>query len=166
MVKIGKITSAVGIRGEMRVNLYAEQSSNLRKGVVLHIERGRETLECEVVGVRYQNNRPVIKLEGVNDRTAAEEFRNLEIGISEEDLEELPEGEFYVKDLIGFEVYDIASNAVIGKVEDYIQNRAQALWDVRSDDGRQILIPDVDAFVRKLDGAEKRLEVELIPGFL
>ena len=116
--------------------------------------------------MRYQNGKPVIKLEGYADRTAVETLRNAELYISADSLEELGEGEFYIRDLIGFEVFDRNSKAVIGRVSDYLANRSQPLWEVTDESGRQILIPDVDAFVREISAESKTIEVELIPGFL
>ena len=166
MVNIGRITSAVGIRGEVRVTLYAGESDNLHEGSKVHLIAGKKDLECRVVSIRYQNNKPVIKLEGYNDRNAVELLRDYELCIDEADLEPLAEGEFYIRDLIGFVVYDKASERNIGTVVDYIQNRAQPLWDIADDEGRQILIPDVDAFVKEIDGGARTVFVELIPGFL
>lgn len=166
MVNIGRITSAVGIRGEVRVTLYAGESDNLHDGSKVHLVGGKKDLECRVVSIRYQNNKPVIKLEGYDDRSAVELLRDYELCIDESDLEPLEEGEFYVRDLMGFNVYDRATDRTIGEVVDYIQNRAQPLWDIRDDQDRQILIPDVDAFVKEIDAEAKTIYVELIPGFL
>lgn len=166
MIGIGKITSSVGIKGEVRVTLYANESDNLKKGAKLVLRRAKLSKECEVAFVRYQGGRPVVKFEGVNSRNDADELRDYEILIAEEDLAELEEGEFYIKDLIGFEVYDRNSESTIGSVIDYIQNRAQCLWDVKTTEGKQVLIPDVEAFVKNIDGEKRVIEVELIPGFL
>ncbi len=166
VISIGKITSSVGIRGEVRVTLYAGESDNLRKGAVLTLASRKDTRSYTVGNVRYQNGRPVVKFEEVTDRNAADELRDYEIRIPESELAELAPGEFYIKDLIGFEVYDRASESVIGEVTDYIRNRAQCIWEVKGSDDRQILIPDVEAFVKNIDGEKRTIEVELIPGFI
>ncbi len=166
LIEIGKITSSVGIKGEVRVTLYANESDNLKKGAVLVLKRGKLSKELEVAAVRYQGGRPVVKFESIADRNAADELRDYELLIAESDLAELGEGEFYIKDLIGFEVYDEASESVIGRVTDYIQNRAQALFEVEASDGRKVLIPDVDAFIKSIDGDASVIKVSLIPGFL
>ncbi|MCF0141465.1 MAG: 16S rRNA processing protein RimM, partial [Mogibacterium sp.] len=106
MINIGKITSSVGIKGEVRVTLYAGESDNLVKGAVLTLTAGKAKLVYEVQSVRYQGGRPVVKFAEVPDRTAADTLRNYEIYIPEEALAELGEGEFYIKDLMGFAVYD------------------------------------------------------------
>ena len=154
MVNIGRLTSAVGLKGEIKVLTYAEDSENLHEGTVLYMEKG------------FQKNRPVIRLENVTDRNGAEALRNMEIYISEEDLEELPEGEYYIRDLIGCEVYDRASGRTLGKVDDVLQNTAQSVYRVLDENGKEILIPAVEAFERDIDLERGVIEVELIPGFL
>ena len=163
LVNIGRISSAVGLKGEVRVT---GDSENLREGKVLLLRRGKQEIETSCTAVRYQKNSPVIKVEGVTDRNAAEELRGFEIFISEADLDELPEGEHYVRDLIGYAVVDVASGTTVGKLHDVIQNTAQNILDVEGEDGRQILIPAVDAFMRGIDDDREVIEVELIPGFI
>ena len=171
-VLIGKAGSPVGIRGEFRVNLYAQDSGNLKEGKVLLLERADKKLSAAIERIRYQKDRPVVKLKGLDDRNAAEEIRGMEISIMAGDLEELPEGEHYVRDLIGCRVVDIAQSAAgeggaeIGVLADVIQNTAQSILEVRTPEGRSVLIPAVDAFLRSIDEDTGIIEVELIPGFL
>ena len=192
---IGRVGSAAGVKGEFRVNLYAADSANLKEGKNLlfrHSEDKRkssektenndnlhagtkasgktinETEDFEAVckSVRYQKDKPVIKVEGVEDRNAAEALRNMEVYIDESELDELPEGEHYVRNLIGCTVRDIASGADIGTLTDVIQNTAQSVLEVETPDKKNVLIPAVDAFMRNIDEKERLIEVELIPGFL
>lgn len=181
LVNIGRIGSSVGLRGEVRVTLYASDSDNLKEGKVLLLKRAgrsgsgqgrtagagsRSEISAVCRGVRQQNGRPVIRLEGIDDRNAADELRNMEIYIQADDLEELPKGEHYVRDLVGCTVRDIASGTEIGTLKDVIQNTAQSVLDIRTAEDKQILIPAVDAFLRRIDEDEGIIEVELIPGFI
>ena len=166
-VLIGKVGSPVGIKGEFRVNLYSQDSGNLKEGKVLLLERADKSVSGAIEKVRYQKDKPVVRLKGVEDRNAAEDIRGMDVSIYAEDLEELPEGEHYVRDLIGCRVVDIAQDgAEIGVLEDVIQNTAQSILDVRTADGKNVLIPAVDAFLRSIDEEAGVIEVELIPGFI
>ena len=167
-VVIGRVGSPSGLRGEFRVTLYAQDSDNLKEGKVLLLKHAENEISARIERVRYQKDRPVIKLEGFDDRTSVEPLRNMEISIDSSDLEELPEGEHYVRDLIGCRVVDIADGGSkeIGILQDVIQNTAQSVLDVKTPEGRSVLIPAVDAFLRKIDEEEGLIEVELIPGFL
>lgn len=167
-VVIGRVGSPSGLRGEFRVTLYAQDSDNLKEGKVLLLKHAKEDISAKIERVRYQKDRPVIKLEGFDDRTSVEPLRNMEISIDSSDLEELPEGEHYVRNLIGCRVIDIAGGGSkeIGILQDVIQNTAQSVLEVKTPEGRSVLIPAVDAFLRKIDEEEDLIEVELIPGFL
>ena len=171
-VLIGRVGSPVGIKGEVRITLYAQDSTNLKEGKVLLLERAGKTINAAIRKLRYQKDRPVVKLEGVDDRNVAEEIRGMDVSIYASDLEELPEGEHYVRDLIGCRVVDIARSAAgegraeIGVLADVIQNTAQSILDVETPEGKRVLIPAVDAFLRNIDEEAGIIEVELIPGFL
>lgn len=167
-VLIGKVGSPVGIKGEVRITLYAQDSTNLKEGKVLLLERGTvPPVPMQIKRLRYQKDRPVIKLEGIDDRNAAEAIRDMRVSIFADDLEELPEGEHYVRDLIGCRVVDTAAGGrEVGVLRDVIQNTAQSVLDVETAEGKSVLIPAVDAFLRNIDEEAGVIEVELIPGFL
>ena len=166
-VLIGKVGSPVGIKGEFRVNLYSQDSGNLKEGKVLLLERAEKSVSGAIEKVRYQKDKPVVRLTGIEDRNAAEDIRGMDVSIYANDMEELPEGEHYVRDLIGCKVVDLAQDgAEIGVLRDVIQNTAQSVLDVSTPDGKQVLIPAVDAFMRSIDEDAGVIEVELIPGFL
>ena len=166
-VLIGKVGSPVGIKGEFRVNLYSQDSGNLKEGKVLLLERAEKSVSGSIEKVRYQKDKPVVRLTGIEDRNAAEDIRGMDVSIYAKDMEELPEGEHYVRDLMGCKVVDLAQDgAEIGVLRDVVQNTAQSVLDVSTPDGKQVLIPAVDAFLRSIDEEAGVIEVELIPGFL
>ena len=165
-VLIGKVGSPVGIKGEFRVNLYSQDSGNLKEGKVLLLERAEKSVSGAIEKVRYQKDKPVVRLKGIEDRNAAEDIRGMDISIYAKDMEELPEGEHYVRDLIGCRVIDTADGKEVGILKDVIQNTAQSILEVETAEGRSVLIPAVDAFMRGIDEEAGIIEVELIPGFL
>ena len=103
LVAIGRVSAPSGLRGEFRVNLYASDSLNLKEGKNLLFRHAgahgldeREEFYAVCRSVRYQKERPVLRVEGIDDRNAAEEIRGMEVCIEEEELDELAEGEHYV----------------------------------------------------------------------
>ena len=119
----------------------------------------------DVISVRQQKNMVVLRLSGFTDRDAAERARGREIFVTEADLPELPEGQFYVRDLIGMQVVT-EEGEDLGEVTDVIQNTAQDLFEVELPEGRKVLIPKVDAFVRSIDGETRTVTVRLQEGLL
>lgn len=166
MINIGKVTTTVGLRGEVRVMMYSGKDDNIRKGQKIYYETLKGEQHFIVESLRKQKDMFVVKFSELSDINAAEELRNIDLYINEDDLVPLPEGRYYVRDLIGLEVYDSATAQVIGHIKDLKQNTAQGLYVVEKPDGGEVMIPDVEAFVRGLDISAGRLTVELIPGFL
>ena len=81
----------------------------------------------------------ILKLSGIDDRNAAEAAKGTELFITEADLPELPEGQFYIRDLIGMEVEE-QGGSFHGVVTDVLQNTAQDIFEVKRDDGKTVLI--------------------------
>ena len=92
-IKIGKIDSAVGLKGEVKIYSYAgskERYESLARLIVATPGRGRGEKEYAIENVRYQKEMVIVKLAGVGDRNQAEALRESEVFITEDDLEELP----------------------------------------------------------------------------
>ena len=169
-VKIGRVGSPSGLKGDVRINLYSHDPENLKEGKVLLLDNAENkkagVIRAAIKSVRFQKDKPLVKLEGFEDRTAVEALRGMEVSIEAEDLEPLPEGEHYVRNLIGCRVTDLARDgAEIGVLKDVIQNTAQSVLEVETAEGATVLIPAVDAVLRSIDEEAKLIEVELIPGF-
>ena len=153
-IKIGKIVNAVGLKGEVKVYNYSDSEEVYER--TPEIYAGDRLL-------KVQKNMVILKLSGIDDRNAAEAAKGTELFITEADLPELPEGQFYIRDLIGMEVEE-QGGSFHGVVTDVLQNTAQDIFEVKRDDGKTVLIPKVDAFVQKIDGKERLITVTLIEG--
>lgn len=159
-IKVGKIVNAVGLKGEVKVYNYSDSSEIYEITPEMYV--GSELLQIE--NVRLQKNMVILKLEGINDRNAAEAAKGRDIFITEDDLPELEEGEYYVRDLIGMTVEEDGN--ILGKVTDVLQNTAQDVFEVERKNGKQLLIPRVDEFVLDIDLDTRKIKVKLPDGLL
>ncbi|MDO4545132.1 MAG: ribosome maturation factor RimM [Bacillota bacterium] len=160
-IKIGKIVNAAGIKGEVKVYNYSDDIEAYLYTDTLLLE----DTPFKVESVRRQKNMIILKLEGIDDRNGAEAVKGRELFIMERDLPALPEGQFYVRDVLGMTVRE-EDGAVLGTISDVIQNTAQTLLEVEREDGKKVLIPKVDAFVLDIDDPKRQVTVRLIEGML
>lgn len=188
-IKIGKIVNAVGLKGEVKVYSYAgendrfekldriiagssqsggSQSGSGQSGSAKRADckKPQSDMEFEIEKVRYQKNMVILKLRGVDDRNQAEALKDMDVFITEDDLEELPDDTFYVRDLIGCQVVDINDGKKLGVVSDLIQNSAQDIYQIDLAEGGQALIPAVEQFIKNVDIENKTITVSLIPGLI
>ena len=160
-IKIGKIVNTVGLKGEVKVYNYSDSIEIYETIESIYVEDRLTVIE----NVRAQTNMVILKLEGADDRNAAEALRGKELYITEDDLPELPEGQYYVRDLIGMSVTEEDGN-LLGHVTDVLQNTAQDIFEVESENGKKLLIPKVDQFVLDIDAEKREITVRLIEGML
>lgn len=160
-IKIGKIVNTVGLKGEVKVYNYSDSIEIYETIESIYLEDRLTVIE----NVRAQKNMVILKLEGADDRNAAEALRGKELYITEDDLPELPEGQYYVRDLIGMSVTEEDGN-LLGHVTDVLQNTAQDIFEVESENGKKLLIPKVDQFVLDIDAEKREITIRLIEGML
>lgn len=166
-IKIGKIVNAVALKGEVKVYNYsdsAERYTELERIIC-------RDKEYRIENVRTQGNMVILKLESVDDRNAAEALKNRDIYITEEDLKELPEDTFYIRDLIGLAVVNEETGETIGKIADVIQGSAQDVYRIDILDGEgektgETMVPAVSEFVKKISLEEGRVYIRFIEGML
>ena len=113
-ILVGKIVAPQGIRGEFRVQSFAEKPEDFKK---FHIVCDKcETEQFRFIRVLKQNI-IIAKIDTVNDRNTAESLRGTELFVSRDDLPKLKENEYYQSDLIGFDV--IRGGKKIGIVDGF-----------------------------------------------
>lgn len=159
-IKIGQITGAVGLKGEFKVYDYGEDVSRYKSFETVYIDDTQYRLKS----ARTQKNMAVLLLCEIDSRDKAEKLRGKDLYIDEEQLPELPEGVYYIKDLIGFDV--VSDEGVhIGTLEDILKNTAQPLYKVKTEKG-SAYIPGVDEYILDTDIAGRTITVKLIEGLL
>ncbi len=133
ILEIGQIVNTRGLRGEVKVNSFSEDSKRFEKLSTILVKNKDEYKEYEIEKVSYSKNQVILKLKGIDHIDYAEKLRNLYIYVKKSDLGDLPEGTYYIADLIGLDVYT-ESGDFLGKVDDILKNnKANDVYVVRSD---------------------------------
>jgi 16S rRNA processing protein RimM len=102
---------------------------------------------------------PIVLLEGVEDRAAAEALRGQAILVPRAALGRLEEGEFLVDDLVGCEVVD--GDRPVGRVRDVLLLPAADALEVERAREQALLVPLVGDAVRSVDIAGARIDVDM-----
>jgi len=104
------------------------------------------------------DKRPIVRLEGVQDRAGAEALRGLQLSVAAERAPVLGEGEWWAHELEGCEVVD--GQRRLGTVARLIQLPSCEALEVAGPQGAEpLLVPMVKDAVRHVDPARRRIEV-------
>ncbi len=159
-IKLGEVTSAVGLKGELKIYPYTDYKEKFEEIDYVLMDDRRFSIEK----VRYMKSMAVLKLSGIEDRTAAEACREKELFLLLEDAPPLPEDTYYVRDLVGLRVVD-EDGETVGRLSDVIINSAQDIYMVEPEDGgNPFPVPAVEEFVKAVDMEKGILCVKLIEG--
>lgn len=149
--RVGYITKAQGVRGEVRVQVLGGDSARLLSQRHLYLENRNKQLQCIAVRfARATNEGIIISLEGVDDRSAAEMLRGLYLCLPREELLPLPEGQNYIEDLIGCEIFD-QNEKSYGKLQDVLQNGAADVYVIAGSDGNEWMVPALKRLIVDVD---------------
>ena len=159
IIKLGKITAPQGIKGEVRVYPYTDKPTRFSE-IEAVLLNGRR---CRIEKARYMKNMAILKLEGIDDRNAAETMRNRELLLPREELWKQPEGTYFVDDLVGCAVVS-EDGAPVGTLKTIHSRPAQDLYEIERADGSSFLLPAVKEFVRHVDVANRIIIIHLIEG--
>lgn len=155
-ITLAAIAGAHGVRGEVRLKLFAEEIAALKAhDTVLVNGSPRRLLHA---GGTIKS--PIARLEGVADRSAAEALRGTLIEVERDALAPLEDGEYYHSDLIGLPCVD-KGGAAIGTVSAVENFGAGDLLDVALPNGKTSLIPFKPGIADLADGC-----ITLDPAFL
>jgi len=160
--KLGQITSPVGIKGEMRVYPYTDDTTRFSAVKTILVEGEKEPRRLEKS--RPDKNLVVIKLSGIDDRNASELYRGKNLLVNKEDFP-LDEDVFFADDIVGIEVYTEDGQRV-GKVSNILNKPNQDIYEIEKEDGKSFMLPAVKEFVLDVNVSEGKMTVHLIDGIM
>ena len=151
----------------MRVEILTDYPERVGEHAYLYLARPQSPDDAErypLEAVRPHKGVLLVKLEGVEDRDAAEELRGMLVQVPMEDAVPLEEGEYYHFQLIGVDV-ETETGEWLGRVADVIATGAADVFVVRGPRG-EVLLPAIEDVILELDTEERKMTVHLLPGML
>ena len=166
-LKVGKIVNTHSLKGEVKVISSTDfEEQRFEKGTELLITRGNQVVtEVTVESYRTHKNNLLVKFVGIDSIEEAEKLKNLQIKIDSDNIGELEENEFYFHEIIGCEVFD-ENGKSLGEISEILTPGANDVWVIKSQNGKEILIPYIEDVVKKIDVENKKIDIEVMEGLI
>ena len=163
LVNIGTVTGTHHLLGSVKINSIFEETDLIIGEKVLLEKDGRRKI-LTIKNIRKLNEKKLLAdFEEIQNIEAAKELNGFQIKIRRELLPEKREDGFYIKDLLGVEVF--SGNEKIGDIVDVMETAAHNILIIEDIlNKKEIMVPLVDEFVKKIDFKNNRIEIELIEG--
>lgn len=164
-VTIGYISSAHGIKGEVRIVPLTDYTERFQGMTSLNLcADGLPVRTLRVRRIRKHEGKGELIVESdLKSRDEADRLVGMSVTVSPEERFPLPEGHFWVDDLIGLRVEDREGN-VLGKVSDFISFAGSETYEVKDENGGMHYIPAVEKFIGEIDLSSGKIVVDLIEG--
>ena len=165
-VQVGKVIKAHSIKGELKLLAYSGDPQDFKAfpRLLFVDEKTATSIEYQVVTCRPQAKFVIVKLTGLDDRTAAENMRGFEIWVAKDLMPELGDDEFYWHDLVGLAV-STEQGEDLGTVRSLFESGAADIMVIKGR-GREYLVPAQDEFIASIDYDAGRLVIKDTPGLL
>ena len=155
---MGQLIGSFGIKGWIKVKVFTEvveTLQNYEEWFISSDEKNWSTFSIE--SIKINQNRMMVKFEGINDRTTADGYQRYWVGVLKKSLPKLTDNEFYWNDLIGCEVYN-TDGFLFGRLTGLIETGANDVFVVEGEKKR--LIPYTKMTVKKIELKQQHIIVD------
>jgi len=162
---LGKIVKRYSFKGELLAKLDTDDPKRYTKMESVFVEINKKLIpffiECCSL---HKSTLLRVKFEGVENDEDTAPFIGSQLYLPLELLPELEGDKFYYHEIIGFAMEDTTFGK-IGTITGINDSTAQALFEIDRD-GKEILIPLIDDFIKKVDKDKKTILLEVPEGLI
>jgi 16S rRNA processing protein RimM len=160
-LEAGKILGTHGIKGEIRVAPWCDSAEFLSQFKALYFDKGKERVS--VLSARVHKKQLLLMLEGVGSVEQADALRDRILYFNRDDVS-LPEGSYFMADLLGMGVYDADSFIYYGTVSQIMRTGANDVYQITAQNHKNYLIPAVPSVVVDIDTEKSKMLIRPIEG--
>ena len=155
LIETGIIVNTHGVRGEVKIQPWADSPAVVAGLKTLYV--GGKAVS--VLRARVHKGMVIAALDGVDTMDAAEALKNVTVSAARADIA-LPDGKYFIADLVGKKAVDCESGDVLGTVTGIIDLPSGSVAEITGE--REILVPVRPEFIVAHDG--ETVKIRLIEG--
>ena len=163
--EIGQIVNTFGIKGFVKVKPFTDDMQRFEELKNVLVVKNKELIKMQIEEVKYQQTVVLLKLKGIDDINMAERFKGCYLKIKREDARKLPEGTYFIADLIGLSVYT-EEGQYLGRLDDIYNNKSNDVYVIKDELGKQILLPGIKEVIKQVDIDNEKITVHLLKGLI
>ena len=164
-LEIGQIVNTFGIKGFVKIYPYVDDITRFDDLEDVYILQKKQETKLKIEEVKYQKNMVLVKFKGIETVEQAENLRNAYVEIDRKDAIPLEEGQYFIADLLGLDVF-LDTGEKLGILDDIFNNGSTDIYVVKNELGKQFLLPYIDDVIKNIDLENEKITVHLIDGLI
>jgi 16S rRNA processing protein RimM len=168
MVCLGIVSAPHGVRGEVKIRSFTERPEDVAAYGELYDETGERRFRVQRRGMA--RGAVVARIDGIDDRDAAERLRGLRLHVPRDRLPQAAADEYYHADLIGLRAEVAGEDGGAGEalgmvcaVEDF---GAGPVLEIAVEGKPPVMVPFTRQVVPVVDLSQSRVVIAAVPGLL
>ena len=158
----GKVINIHGYRGVVKLECWCDSPKVLSGLKTVYLKEGDGFRPVKVLAASVQKQFVLMTLEGIDSEEKANALRQTVVYAAREDILG-SSGKNLIADLISLPVKHADTGEPLGKVRDVLESGAGLLYLIAAENGKEVMVPAVPAFVVKED-PDDALYLRPIPG--
>lgn len=154
-LRIGLIVRPHGVKGTLKIE--PETFDNSRFSVLCdaYLENKGTYTPIEITSSSCNGSTVLINIKGITTRDQAEALRNQFICVDRQHAAQLPDGKYFITDMIGCTVFDSLGNK-LGILSDCYQYPANDVYEIKSN-GRTLTVPALNKLLKSVNTQNKEI---------
>jgi 16S rRNA processing protein RimM len=164
-IKIGQISNAHGIKGEVKVYPLTDNIKRFSKLKFIFLKQKEEYVKIDVLSVKYLKEFVILGLANIESMNEALKYKNEYVYIDKANAVKLPRDSYFISDLIDMEV-STQEGEYLGKLVSVFPTGSNDVYEIKSVLGKSILIPAIKDVVLEVDVENKKMLIKLLEGLV
>ena len=162
---LGKIVRKHSFKGEVVIKLDTDEPELYQNMESVFVELGNNLIPFFIdKSLLQKGNQLRVQFEDIYSEEEADSILKANVYLPLDLLPKLSGNKFYFHEIIGFKIVD-ANFGLVGTIDGVNDKTAQPLFEISNGD-KEVFIPMIDDFIKKVDRANKTIEVETPPGLI
>ncbi|MEO9965165.1 MAG: ribosome maturation factor RimM [Reichenbachiella sp.] len=161
--QIGHVIKTHGLKGEVQLFLDVDNPSEYQDLESMFVHQNNTLVPFFVEYLQINANKAIVKFEEIDEIEQAKSLVACQIYLPLSLLPDLDDGEYYLHQLVGMELYD--KGKLIGTVKELFEIGPQELISVIHQN-KEVLIPIKDEILLKVDVKNNKIEADIPDGLI
>lgn len=165
LLRVGVISSTHGLKGEVKVFPTTDDAARFKSLKHVMMDTGSGHMNLEIQSVKFFKNMVILKFKEFDSINEIEKYKGKDLLITRDQAVTLGPDENFIFDLIGLRVIT-KDGEEFGTLTDVIKTGANDVYEVKTKEGKEVLLPAIKQCVLGVDLEEGTVTVHIMDGLL
>lgn len=164
--QLGYVVKAHGLKGEVQIFLDVDSPEDYKNLESVFVLQGQQLIPFFIESISVSGSRAIVALDEIQRVEEAKALKGCELYLPLESLPVLEGNEFYIHEVIGYDLIDSEQKKKLGQITHIMESGPQLLFSVSTAEGSEMLIPYDKSLLKQLDREEKSITLFIPEGLL